>query len=122
MQRIGSQIPRQRSHRTINSAIAGMQQRIWLRILVGKIDLDARDLLSFDLDVACLPLCTAHGLVNHDARMRKCQALALLAGGKEERSHRGGKADIDGVYGRCEMLDLHVRFSIGQTRRRDDAK
>src|SRR5436190_14509532 len=50
------------------------------------------DFLGVDLDVGRLSLEAAHRLVDHDARVRQAETLALVAGCQEERPHAGGLA------------------------------
>ena len=46
-----------------------------------------------NFDVRGLALKTAHRLVDHDARVRQAESLALRAGGEQKRTHAGGLAD-----------------------------
>ena len=63
---------------------------------VVEVRLDAEDLLGLDADVGGLSLGAAEGLVDHDAGVRKGEALALGAGGEEDGGHAGGLADAVG--------------------------
>src|SRR5262245_17566104 len=55
--------------------------------------LQVEDLLGVDLDVRHLALEAAGGLVDHDARVRQAEALALVAGGEQRGAHAGRLAD-----------------------------
>src|SRR5512135_3546253 len=46
-----------------------------------------QDFLGMDFDVRCLALKTAHGLMDHDARIGQAETLALRARGEQERTH-----------------------------------
>lgn len=52
-----------------------------------------RDVLCGKDNIACLTLCAAQRLVNHNLAVGKRVAFALRAGGKKERAHRRGQAD-----------------------------
>src|SRR5260221_8523332 len=46
-----------------------------------------KDFLGVDLDVRCLALEAAHGLVDHDARVGQAEALVLIARRQKQRPH-----------------------------------
>src|SRR5581483_3575631 len=72
-------------------------------VLPGAADIDLiqpslhlDDVLGVALDVARLTLEAARGLVQHNSRIGERIAHALLAGGKEQRAHRGCLTDAEG--------------------------
>ena len=79
--------------------------------LAGVLDIDVVEALAqaagfpgLDLDVGRLALDAARGLVDHDPRIGQREALALGAGGQQQRAHRGGLADADGRDRRADVL------------------
>jgi hypothetical protein len=57
--------------------------------------LTREDLAGVDLDVGRLALEAARGLMDHDPGVGQREALALGAGGQQQRAHRGGLADAE---------------------------
>lgn len=58
-----------------------------------------------DFDVGSLALCTAEGLVDHDAAVGEGRTFAFLAGDEKNGGHRGGHACADG--GNVALDELH---------------
>ena len=54
-------------------------------------------LARMDLDVRRLALKAAQRLMDHHARVRQAEALALGAAGEQHRAHAGRLADADGA-------------------------
>ena len=75
--------------------------------------LAARMPLQVDGHVGDLALGPGGGLVDHDLRIGQRQALALGAGGQQERAHRGGHADADGGYVALDILHGVVNGHAG---------
>src|SRR3954467_11110762 len=75
--------------------------------------LEPQDLLGVELDVACLPAEAPGRLVDHDPRVGERVALALGAGGQQQRAHRRRLPHADG-----RDLTLHVLHGVvdGQAR------
>ena len=75
--------------------------------------LQVQNLLGMIHDVGRLPLEAAGRLVQHDAGIGQREALALLAGGEQERGHGGGLADAQGRHRRTDevhgVVDRHPR-------------
>ena len=69
--------------------------------------------LGMDLHVRRLALKAAQRLVDHDARMRQREALALGAAGQQYRAHAGGLADADGADVRLDELHRVVDRKSG---------
>src|SRR5690606_8496419 len=63
------------------------------------------DFLGMDLDVRGLPLEAAQRLVNHHARIRQAEALALGAASQQERAHAAGLTNAGG--GHIGLDELH---------------
>eukprot|EP01022_Parablepharisma_sp_SALTPOND_P014695 TRINITY_DN2018_c0_g1_i2.p1 TRINITY_DN2018_c0_g1~~TRINITY_DN2018_c0_g1_i2.p1 ORF type:complete len:1935 (-),score=514.39 TRINITY_DN2018_c0_g1_i2:42295-48099(-) len=63
-----------------------------------------QDFTRLDLDIRCLALGAAQRLVNHDARVRQREALALGAGGQQESPHGRGQARAQGRHLRLDEL------------------
>ena len=76
-----------------------------------------QDLVGLDLDVRDLPADLAVRLVDHHLRVRQAVALALGAGGEQDRRAAGGQAHAVGVDRRFEELHRVV----DRQRRRDAA-
>ena len=76
------------------------------------------------LDVRCLALEAAGGLVDHDAGVRGRETHVLVAGGEQQRAHRRGLADAQCRDGRPDELHRVVdRHSGGNdTARRIDVE
>src|SRR5215216_2253269 len=64
-----------------------------LHIDLVEAPLERLDLAGVDQDVGGLTLEAARGLVDHDAGVREREAVPLLAGGEQERPHRGRLPD-----------------------------
>ncbi|MCY1173553.1 hypothetical protein D9M73_137170 [compost metagenome] len=66
-----------------------------------------------DVDVRRLALETAQRLVNHHARVRQAETLALGAASQQESAHAAGLTDADGRDVRLDELhgvvDRHAR-------------
>ena len=77
--------------------------------------LQVEDFLGVDLDVRGLALEAAHRLVDHHARIRQAEALALGAGRQQEGAHAGRLADAQRRHIRLDELhgvvDRHARPS-----------
>ena len=71
------------------------------------------DFLGFDFDVGGLTLCTAEGLVDHDAGVRKRKTLSSGTGAKQDGGHGGGHSRADG---RNIGVDVLHRVVDAQTR------
>jgi hypothetical protein len=56
----------------------------------------AQNLLGLDGDIRGLPLKSAHGLVDHDARVGQGIAFFVSTGSQQECPHAGGLADAHG--------------------------
>jgi hypothetical protein len=63
---------------------------------------DVQDLAGMDVDVRRLPLEAPERLVDHHARVRQAEALALGAAGEQQRAHARGLADAHGADVRAD--------------------
>ena len=65
-------------------------------------------------NIACLTLCAAQRLVNHNLAVGKRVAFALRAGGKKERAHRRGQADRNGTDIALDIIHrVENRHAVG---------
>ena len=62
-------------------------------------------MLCLNLDVGCLTLCAAEGLMDHDFTVRQCQTLALCTCGEKECTHGCCHAHTDG--GNVALDEIH---------------
>ena len=65
---------------------------------------DFQDLSGMNVDFSGLPLKSAHGLVNHDPRIRQGESLAFRSGRQQEGAHAGRLAQADRIDRRFHIL------------------
>ncbi|CAM2154832.1 Prolipoprotein diacylglyceryltransferase [Paraburkholderia tropica] len=78
--------------------------------------LQVQDFPRLDFDVRRLAARAAERLVNHHARVRQREALALLAGCQQERAHAGREAHAKGRNVRLDELHRVVDRHAGRHR------
>ena len=58
---------------------------------------DFQDFSGMNVDFGGLPLKPAHGLMNHDPRIRQRESFAFGSGGQQKGAHAGGLAEADRI-------------------------
>ena len=74
------------------------------------------DVLSLDLDVTCLTLCAAEGLVDHNFAVGESESLALGTCGEKESAHGSCHSDADGGYVTLDEVHSVVDSEAGRYR------
>src|SRR3546814_20503901 len=75
-----------------------------------------QDFARLDLDIAGLALCTARGLMDHHARVRQRETLALGARRQQERTHARSLTEPHGRQVR--LYELHRELGRASCRER----